>query len=108
MRKTRRNGKLKVKLGKKLHTYKGLIRKLGGKKGLKVWKSKPKYHGGKLVCGNAKRRKARKASRKSRKSSRKSSGRKFLRVGGKRISWKGAVRKYGVKVAAKKWKKAKK
>lgn len=46
--------------------------------------------------------------RRSKMRRRKSKGKKFIRMGGKKVSWRGLVKKFGVRGAKKKWRKAKK
>ena len=74
------------------------------------WKGASRRHAAAARKGWRGRRRSRKSSRRRKSSSRrrKCGGRRRVRVGGKNRTWKGLVKKLGVKGAAKIWRKSKK
>lgn len=84
---------LRVRYGKKRVSYKTLVKRLGMLKAAKYWRKAAKTHLGKKVRKCRTRRRAANHTLK-------------LRYKGKIRSYKGLVKKYGVKRAAKYWKKS--
>ena len=94
----RRNKSLTVRYGGKNLKYKTLVKKIGRRRAMKLWrKRKTKYHGGstRVKCRIVRRRKSKNPRLK----------RCRIMFKGRRRSWKGLVRLVGVKKASKMWRK---
>lgn len=78
---------------------------------LLVWRNPGRRSTGLSVRGlSVKRRKSkmRKRRKKSRSRRRARNGKMYIKVGGKKLTWRGVVRKYGIKKGARRWKKSSK
>lgn len=78
---------------------------------LLVWRNPGRRSSGLGASGLlVKRRKSKmRKRRKSRRSRRRSrNGKMYIKVGGKKLTWRGVVRKYGIKKGARRWKKSSK
>lgn len=95
MRRRRRNYPVTARVGGRKHTWKKLVKKYGVKGAAKFWRRSKRYHGyTKTRCMNR--------SRRSRRSHRRGcNGRRGCRKG----SYRALVRRHGVKIAARMWRK---